>query len=165
MVRYDRAYKKLAGDKKRLEDRDKEFTATTCLNQSRREDPSIVYKLNQLERENEALNGRIKSLVQEISQIKMSSNCNQSSFKKKKTAEENTISHLLDDLNRSEQIVHFDADNQIAIDRLKAEKLTLEHNLRQANEKIINLEKRGPQIRPGMVTVEKGMFDRLVAEN
>ena len=61
--------------------------------------------------------------------------------------------------------MHFDAENQITIDRLKVEKSTLEINLRQANDKIMSLEKRGPQIRPGMVSVEKSMFDRLVAEN
>ena len=31
------------------------------------------------------------------------------SFSKKKSPEENTITYLLDDLNRSEQLVHFDA--------------------------------------------------------
>ena len=38
-------------------------------------------------------------------------------------------------------------------------------NLRQANDRIINLEKRGNQLRPGMLSVEKSLFDRLVAEN
>lgn len=38
-------------------------------------------------------------------------------------------------------------------------------NLRQANDRIINLEKRGNQLRPGMLSVEKSLFDRLVAQN
>ena len=45
------------------------------------------------------------------------------------------------------------------------EKQTLEANLKQANDKIEYLEKRGTQIRPGMVNVEKSMFDRMIAEN
>ena len=45
------------------------------------------------------------------------------------------------------------------------EKQTLEANLKQANDKIDFLEKRGTQIRPGMANVEKNMFDRIVAEN
>ena len=41
----------------------------------------------------------------------------------------------------------------------------LEMNLRMANERVANLEKLGNQLRPGMVSVEKNMFDRLIADN
>lgn len=36
-------------------------------------------------------------------------------FKKKREYEDHTISHLLEDLNRSEQMVHFDADNHLTV--------------------------------------------------
>lgn len=43
-----------------------------------------------------------------------------SNFKKKRDHEEHTISHLLEDLNRSEQMIHFDAENQLTIERLQS---------------------------------------------
>ena len=67
--------------------------------------------------------------------------------------EENTISHLLDDLSRNESMVHFDAENQFNVDRLQSEKRVLQMNLDQANEKIAFLEKRGNQLPFGVVTV------------
>ena len=82
------------------------------------------------------LNSRILALVQEVNQIKQNStvlmNQPRVNFSKKKLAEENTITYLLEDLNRSEQMVHFDADNQLAIDRLMSEKRVLQMNLEQA---------------------------------
>jgi hypothetical protein len=82
------------------------------------------------------LNSRILALVQEVNQIKQNStvlmNQPRVNFSKKKLPEENTITYLLEDLNRSEQMAHFDADNQLAIDRLMSEKRVLQMNLEQA---------------------------------
>jgi len=63
--------------------------------------------------------------VQEINQMKQNATVIMNpqpkvNFTKKKAPEENTITYLLDDLNRSEQIVHFDAENQFLIDRLQS---------------------------------------------
>lgn len=38
-------------------------------------------------------------------------------------------------------------------------------NLKQANEKMKMVELRGSQLRPGTVSIEKIIYDRLVSDN
>jgi hypothetical protein len=70
LVRYDRAYKKMVGEKRRHEDESRTHSSISYV---RRDEPSTSGKISQLERENESLNGRIRSLVQEIGQLKVAS--------------------------------------------------------------------------------------------
>lgn len=81
------------------------------------------------------LNNRIRSLMQEVNQIKISNSPpppqtpQNIGFKKKRQPQENTFTYLLDDISRSQQMVHFDAENNFAMQRIKSENKVLQMNL------------------------------------
>lgn len=76
------------------------------------------------------LTNRCRQLAQEVNNLKMMTPppppptppppTTATNFKKKREPEENTITYLLDDLNRSEQVVHFDAEQHFTIERLQS---------------------------------------------